>query len=82
MSLGQGHSGVKSAHSRAWGTREYERKWLGPWGRSFNSKQIMGEPTGLAGGWAKGVGRGHGRGRVWIKPGRKEAADWEEVQGG
>lgn len=35
----------------------------------------------MAGGWTKGVGRGHGRGRIWAEPGREEAADWEEVQG-
>lgn len=63
----------------SWGTGEKESKWLGPWGRSFNSKQIVGEPMGLAGEWTE-VGRGHGRGRTWAEG--REKGDWEEVRGG
>lgn len=28
---------------------------------------IVGEPMGLAGGWTQGVGRGHGRRRIWTE---------------
>jgi hypothetical protein len=61
-----------------WGTREEERKWLGPWGSSFNSKQIMvslgdwlvGGPRVWGGGMAE-AGFGLSQGERRLQTGRR-----------